>query len=78
MAADPLLVPLLVGLGYRRFSMSPAAIPRVKHVLSALDVRQAIALARRSVLARSADEVDQLLASMARSMREAVVSAIKE
>ncbi len=78
MAADPLLVPLLVGLGYRRFSMSPAAIPGVKHALSALDVRQATVLARRAVLARSADEVDQLLASMARSMREAVVSAIKE
>jgi len=78
MAADPLLVPLLVGLGYRRFSMSPAAIPGVKHALSALDVRQATALARLAVLARSAYEVDQLLASMARSMREAVVSVIKE
>jgi phosphotransferase system enzyme I (PtsI) len=78
MAADPLLVPLLVGLGYRRFSMTPAAIPGVKHALSALDVRQATHLARRAVLARSAHEVDQLLATMAKSMREAVVSSVKE
>jgi phosphotransferase system enzyme I (PtsI) len=78
MAADPLLVPLLVGLGFRRFSMTPAAIPRVKHALSALDVRQATQLARLAVLARSAHEVDQLLASMAKSMREAVVSSVKE
>jgi phosphotransferase system enzyme I (PtsI) len=78
MAADPLLVPLLVGLGFRRFSMTPAAIPGVKHALSALDVRQATRLARRAVLARSAHEVDQLLASMAKSMREAVVSSVKE
>jgi phosphotransferase system enzyme I (PtsI) len=78
MAADPLLVPLLVGLGFRRFSMTPAAIPGVKHALSALDVRQATTLARRAVLARSAHEVDHLLASMAKSMREAVVSAVKE
>ncbi|MCC7044702.1 MAG: phosphoenolpyruvate--protein phosphotransferase [Acidobacteria bacterium] len=78
MAADPLLVPLLVGLGFRRFSMTPAAIPGVKHALSALDVRQATQLARRAVLARSAHEVDQLLASMAKSMRDAVVSSVKE
>lgn len=78
MAADPLLVPLLVGLGFRRFSMTPAAIPGVKHALSALDVRQATTLARRAVLARSAHEVDHLLAAMARSMREAVVSSVKE
>lgn len=78
MAGDPLLVPLLVGLGYRRFSMTPTAIPHVKHALSALDVRQATLLARRAVLARSAHEVDQLLASMARSMRDAVAGSIKE
>lgn len=78
MAADPLLVPLLVGLGYRRFSMAPAAIAGVKHALSALDVRQATMLARRAVLARSAHEVDQLLAAMARSVREAVDNSVKE
>jgi phosphoenolpyruvate-protein kinase (PTS system EI component) len=58
--------------------MTPAAIPGVKHALSALDVRQATMLARRAVLARSAHEVDQLLASMAKSMRDAVVSSVKE
>lgn len=78
MAGDPLLVPLLVGLGYRRFSMTPTAIPHVKHALSTLDVRQATVLARRAVLARSAHEVDQLLASMARTMRDAVDGSIKE
>ena len=78
MAADPLLVPLLIGLGFRSFSMAPAAIPGIKHALSALDVRQATVLARRAVLARSAHEVDQLLASMAKSMREAVVFSVKE
>ncbi len=78
MAGDPLLVPLLVGLGYRRFSMTPTAIPHVKHALSALDVRQATLLARRAVLARSAHDVDQLLASMARSMRDAVAGSVEE
>lgn len=78
MAADPLCVPLLVGLGFRTLSMTPAAIPRVKHALSTVDVREATVLARRAVLARSARDVDQLLASMARTMRGAVVSSVKE
>lgn len=78
MAGDPILVSLLVGLGFRRFSMTPAAIPAVKHALAALDVRQATLLARRAVLARSAHEVDHLLAPMAASMREAGVSSVKE
>lgn len=77
-AADPLFVPLLVGLGFRSFSMTPAAIPRVKHALSTVDARQATVLARRAVLARSSHEVDQLLASMAKVMREAVIRSVKE
>ena len=47
MAADPLLVALLVGLGFRTFSMTPAAIPIVKRGLAALDRRQAADAARR-------------------------------
>lgn len=77
-AADPLFVPLLVGLGFRSFSMTPAAIPRVKHALSAVDARQATVLARRAVLARSSHEVDQLLASMAKAMRDAMNRSVKE
>jgi len=58
--------------------MTPAAIPGVKHALSTLDVRQATTMARRAVLARSAHEVDQLLAAMAKSMRETMVSSVEE
>lgn len=78
MAADPLMVPLLVGLGFRSFSMTPAAIPGVKHALSALNTRQATTMARQAVLARSAHDVDRLLAAMARSVREAVAGIVGE
>lgn len=78
MAGDPLFVPLLVGLGFRTFSMTPAAIPRVKHALSAIDARQATVVARRAVLARSAREVDRLLASLGQTMRAAVSDSVKE
>jgi phosphotransferase system enzyme I (PtsI) len=73
MAADPLLVGLLVGLGFRTFSMTPAAIPIVKRGLAALDGRQAADAARRALRARSVDDVDAVLAPMADAMHRAAV-----
>jgi phosphotransferase system enzyme I (PtsI) len=72
MAGDPLLVVLLIGLGFRAFSMSPGAIPMVKRGLAALDSRVAIDLARRARRARSAEEVNALLAPVGDSMHGAV------
>jgi phosphotransferase system enzyme I (PtsI) len=54
MAADPLLVGLLVGLGFRTFSMTPAAIPS-SSAASPRDGRQAADAARRRLRARSVD-----------------------
>ncbi|HUL73923.1 MAG TPA: phosphoenolpyruvate--protein phosphotransferase [Vicinamibacterales bacterium] len=74
MAADPLLVGLLVGLGFRTFSMTPAAIPIVKRGLAALDGAQAEDVARRALRAASVDDVDALLAPMADAMHRAAVA----
>jgi phosphotransferase system enzyme I (PtsI) len=71
MAADPLLVGLLIGLGFRTFSMTPSAIPIVKRGLAALDSRQAADVARLALRARSIDEVDALLAPIADAMHRA-------
>ncbi len=68
MAADPLLVALLVGLGFRRFSMTPSAIPIVKRALLSLDSREARTLARHAVRAASAEAVHQLLLPIADAM----------
>jgi phosphotransferase system enzyme I (PtsI) len=74
MAADPLLVALLVGLGFRTFSMTPAAIPIVKRGLGTLDTRQAAAAARRAVRAASADEVHAVLEPIADAMHRAALA----
>ncbi len=71
MAADPLLVALLVGFGFRAFSMSPASIPIVKRALAALDSRKAVEIARLARRARSAEDVNALLVPIA----EAAMSA---
>ena len=70
MAADPLMVALLVGLGFRAFSMTPAAIPVVKRGLRAVDTREAVRLAREALVADSAEDVHILLAPLAAAMTE--------
>ena len=71
MAADPLLVGLLVGLGFRSFSMAPSAIPVVKHSLGALDTRRAAEVARRALRATSIEAVHQILEPMAQTLLRA-------
>lgn len=61
MAADPALLPLLVGLGLREFSMAATAIPLAKQVLRGLNAREASRLAGQAARARTADEVEQAL-----------------
>jgi phosphotransferase system enzyme I (PtsI) len=68
MAGDPLFVALLVGLGFRSFSMAPAAIPVVKQALAAVDSRAAGELARRALRAGSAAEVRAELEPIAQAI----------
>lgn len=75
MAADPLLAAILVGLGFRRFSVTPAAIPVLKRSLATLTVRAAREAARRALGARSADDVHEILTPIADAMHRAVVGA---
>ncbi len=65
MAGDPLLVAALVGLGFRTFSMAPAAIPMVKRTLALIESGAAADLARRALRAASAEAVYAELAPLA-------------
>lgn len=78
MAADPVLAALLVGLGFRVFSLTPAAIPVVKRGLAALDSREARRLARLALRAGSADEVKGILDLVAAAVRRQVPPDVKE
>jgi phosphotransferase system enzyme I (PtsI) len=64
MAADPVLLALLVGLGLREFSMAPTAIPLAKHVLRELRASDAAHAAARALRAPSADAVERELAEV--------------
>jgi phosphotransferase system enzyme I (PtsI) len=62
MAADPMLLPLLAGLGLREFSMTPAAIPIAKQVVRDLRISDTARLARRVLKAATAAEVERVVA----------------
>ena len=61
MAADPVLLALLVGLGLREFSMSPSAIPLAKQALRQLNAADAARVAVRALKAPTAEAVDKQL-----------------
>jgi phosphotransferase system enzyme I (PtsI) len=61
MAADPVILTLLVGLGLTEFSMAPTAIPLAKQALRGLLARDAISVAALAIRAHTAAEVERLL-----------------
>ena len=61
-AADPILLPLLTGLGLREFSMTPASIPVAKQVVRGLRIPDTVRLASRALKAATAAEVEKVLA----------------
>jgi phosphoenolpyruvate-protein phosphotransferase len=67
LAADPLAVPLLLGLGVRELSVSPGAVATVKEAVRATDLTAAAELAAHALDLPSADAVRDLVRSRARA-----------
>jgi phosphoenolpyruvate-protein phosphotransferase (PTS system enzyme I) len=61
MAADPIHLALLVGLGLTEFSMAASAIAVAKQVLRGLRVADARRIASRSLLAKTPADVEKVL-----------------
>lgn len=61
MAADPLMVPLLVGLGLTRFSMNPQAVPVVRSLVRQLSYRESATMARQAINMTTAREIEEFL-----------------
>jgi len=61
MAADPLAVPVLLGLGVRELSMHPPALPVVRSLVREISQREARRIAQRALALATAKEVEELL-----------------
>lgn len=57
LAGDPQAVPVLAGLGLDEFSLNPAAIPRIKEMIRAVDESSAVHLAESALQMESAASV---------------------
>ena len=63
MAAEPLAIPLLLGLGLDEFSMNPMSIPQAKAIIRTWDTRQAALLAERALQCATPGEIQSLISS---------------
>ncbi len=61
LAADPLAIPLLLGLGLDELSMNPASIPRAKMVLRSITIPECEEIAEGALNLRTALEVKRYL-----------------
>lgn len=61
LAAHPLAVPILVGLGYRGLSIPPTDIPYVRELLSRVDLADCEDVATRASTATSAADVEGIV-----------------
>jgi phosphotransferase system enzyme I (PtsI) len=61
MAADPLMVPILIGLGLKRFSMNPHAVPVIRALIRQLSYRESVHMARQALQMVTARAVEEFL-----------------
>ncbi len=61
LAADPLAIPLLIGLGIDELSMNPASIPKAKMILRAITIPECEEIANNALGFRTALEVKRYL-----------------
>lgn len=73
MAANPLLVPLLIGLGVDELSVSPSQAPMIKDVVRKLYYSDAVELARKALESPSEKYVEQLCHDMIKQIAPEVL-----
>ena len=61
MCSDPRFVPLFIGLGVERLSVTPQAIPEIKDLIRRITTRRAWEIAVRASEMDLAREIDQFL-----------------
>lgn len=72
MAADPMYIPLLLGLGVRELSMSPVSLAPAKHVVRSMKYIDAEAVAERALQCSSQEEVQELAETFLRMIAPGV------
>jgi phosphoenolpyruvate-protein phosphotransferase (PTS system enzyme I) len=61
MAGEPLLTPVLVGMGLDEFSMSATSVLQIRKLVSEIDKKEAEVLVEQVLDAETQDEVKELI-----------------
>jgi phosphoenolpyruvate-protein kinase (PTS system EI component) len=68
-AADPLMIPFLLGVGIRSLSVAPARLEEVRRLLSRLDIAEAREVAGRMLAIRKVREMEAYLQGLKRRLQ---------
>ena len=68
MAADPLAIILLVGLGLQEFSVNASMVLKVKKLISMIDSKEAVLIANKVLTLKTAKEIEAYLDSKAKKI----------
>jgi len=77
MAGDPVMAPLLLGLGVNELSVSAVAVPAVKYIIRSMNMPDAQALAEQSLRSGTAGETAARLEDFARSVAPDLMELIR-
>ncbi len=66
MGGNPAIVPLLMGMGLRSFSMNAAAVPRVKQVVRGVEIDACVRFARRVMEQADPATIREMIAAFAK------------
>ena len=75
-ATNPKFIPLILGLGITKISVSPRSIPLIKKVIRSTSIVEAFELAQEALAAKNAKEILELLAKNSSCMAENLVANI--
>ncbi|OHE75540.1 MAG: phosphoenolpyruvate--protein phosphotransferase [Verrucomicrobia bacterium GWF2_62_7] len=77
MAGDPVMAPLLLGLGVNELSVSAVAVPAVKYIIRSMSMPDAQALAEQALRCDTAGETAARLEDFARSVAPDLMELIR-
>ena len=68
MAGDPLMIPLLLGLGVDELSVTPASVPQIKYLIRRVKMSEAKEIAAAALQSESAQEILDRSQALVRSV----------
>ena len=77
MGGDPLMIPLLIGLGVDELSINPAQVPVVKDAIRSITYSEAREIAESALVSQSAVDIQELSHELARKVAPEILELVE-